>query len=493
MQILDRSTCLHLTRRDTIFMMLKKGSSEKQDHSETEMKEKIEKDLVALGQTQLKPDILEISAPQIIRELSACETRLKHSSICFEWRTNFFMDFPLPLPVTKISPASGSEQCTDVLSISSLFRDPESLSLKFKPVSFRRSEKSKKRKTVTDVTDKTVQMIGARVACTAYELLTHRLEAFVSAVAENIPALRDRLRIGADITVRRTTASQHGTAASYEKHDPSAVHSDSWDGTILGFALVSTKLGTPVYPKAVFPSPVGMFLSQSRTGHNDAHQLDIRNIGQLRTWNPGSLVVMPAAVAHSKPSRQQITTDPEPSVPRWFCRATLRVGISGGFRSSGGRNEASREERLMLAILVSRFVWGDRNFAYAVEKLRHVPRKKWDVNYRASKMSHKTRPAQQNYDGDINSEGKPHGKGRLIYQNGVSFEGTWSHGKKHGQGMQISPCGRQYKGIWSHGKKHGPGTFTFKNGTVLDIIFRDGKPVDSKRLEEALQMDSAKS
>ena len=46
------------------------------------------------------------------------------------------------------------------------------------------------------------------------------------------------------------------------------VHCDSWDGTVLCFALTSTKLGTDVYPAAVFeaPSAAELFVYQSRTG-----------------------------------------------------------------------------------------------------------------------------------------------------------------------------------------------------------------------------------
>ena len=304
-------------------------------------------------------------------------------------------------------------------------------------------------------------------SCASFPLLQSQLEEFTQAVVDTMPGLRDRIRIGADVTIRRTLGVQHGAAASYEKHNPSAVHSDSWDGTVLGFALLSTKLGTPVYPEAVFPSPIAMFLSQSRTGRNDAHQLDMKkNIGALRDWNPGTLVIMPAAVAHSKPSQEQIALDPDPSIPRWFCRATLRVAIRG----RRGKTREAREERLGLAILVARHVWGDPSFASAVEALRNVPRKQWvcKVDTKRADSSLGT----HGYTGQTDDDGNWHGRGRLVYSHGGYYE-EWSHGKKHGKGFQVSPCGRKYSGLWNQGKKDGPGTFEFKNGTVFETSFRE--------------------
>jgi hypothetical protein len=172
------------------------------------------------------------------------------------------------------------------------------------------------------------------------------------------------------VTVRRSAAGSHGVKAAWEKHEPGAVHIDSFDGTILCFGLISTKLGTPIYPEARFLNPLDMFLRQSRTGHKGAHQLEDGTetkaeraalLGPRRRWRAGTLVVMPACVAHSKP----IDDDPEPTTARWFCRATLRVAIEGRRDST----PAGHALRLALALLVAEHVWEDPDFALAATAL----------------------------------------------------------------------------------------------------------------------------
>jgi hypothetical protein len=73
---------------------------------------------------------------------------------------------------------------------------------------------------------------------------------------------------GVDKTAGRPDAPQRNRGGNGSDPTPevAAIHSDSWDGTVLCFGLCSTKLGTPVYPDCLFPDPVAMFISQSRTG-----------------------------------------------------------------------------------------------------------------------------------------------------------------------------------------------------------------------------------
>ena len=147
------------------------------------------------------------------------------------------------------------------------------------------------------------------------------------------------------------------------------IHCDSWDGTILCFGLCSTKLGTPVYPDCAFPSPIALFLSQSRTGKSHPHKPQEAGgeVGPLRKWVPNTLVVLPAATAHSRPD-ENIEPDADPDIPRWFCRATLRVAIAGKPRGKAAKRAAKKEfeaDRLALALLVAETVWGDPVFATA--------------------------------------------------------------------------------------------------------------------------------
>ena len=208
-------------------------------------------------------------------------------------------------------------------------------------------------------------------------MIVTRIKDLLAAIDEELPALAretGRIRFGADVTLRRTVGAKHGDPAPHEKHDPSAAHCDSYDGTILGFGLCSTKLGTPTYPTAAFPYPISLFISQSRTGKNLAVQVsNVNKLGPLRPWRLGSFVVMPAATAHSKPTAEQIASQnrAEHEKPRWFVRTVLRVHIPDLWRKEtyGGRTAEAREERLALSILVAKHVWGDAKFAAAATQL----------------------------------------------------------------------------------------------------------------------------
>lgn len=194
-------------------------------------------------------------------------------------------------------------------------------------------------------------------------------------------ALQDRIRIGADVTIRRTVAGQHGidkTAGTDTPRrgrgglaasdggalgDVAMVHCDSFDGSVLCFGLCSTKLGTPVFPDAVFNDPVRLFLEQSQAGRGQPSQLGSHDaptapLGPRRPWTAGSLVIMPAATAHSRPD-EVLEPDPAPAVPRWFVRATVRASIAGR------RPPATEAERLAVALAVAEHCWGDPVFAAA--------------------------------------------------------------------------------------------------------------------------------
>jgi len=356
------------------------------------------------------------------------------------------------------------------------FRDAASLASRFCKVTCR--------STMDVFGDVAIRHVGAAVVCKAWGMMEGRIDALMGAVADEMPGLRGRLLIGADVTIRRSLEGQHGTAAPYERHNPSAVHSDSWDGTVLGFALTSSKLGTPCYPEAVFPCPIGMFLSQSKTGRNEAYQLDVSNLGPLRPWIPRTLVIMPATTAHSKPSAKQIQADPLPEVPRWFCRATLRVAIAHGFRSQGRTHEA-RSERLALALIVATHVWGDPIFANAARELSCVPRSMW-VEAPQKMLSKRQLAAMDQgvYEGDT-KDSERHGFGICVFKDGSAYEGEWKAGQKHGKGKWTWSTGRVYDGQWEDDAHHGLGTFTFVNGRMYTGMFKRGKPVDQAGLDQA--------
>ena len=305
------------------------------------------------------------------------------------------------------------------------------------------------------------------------------------------------LRLGAAVTVRRTAGGEHGVRAAHERHSDSAVHSDAWDGTVLCFGLASTKLGTPIWPEATFPDAVRMFVSQSRTGRKFAQQLEAEGegkdgFGPQRPWRPGTLVAMPACVAHSKP----FAADPDPKTPRWFVRATVRVGVAGRRRV----DEEGRTERLALALLVAEHVWGDAAFAGLARRWGEEEEEEEGdgevgenddraatASSSAAAASPPRPPSTEQYLGEVDAEGLRHGRGRceyLAYPGGV-YEGEWRRGVRHGRGRMLGRDGRTYDGEWRDGVKDGAGTYTWANGDVYEGLFARGKPVDPAGMSAA--------
>uniref|UniRef100_A0A8C0C1P0 Radial spoke head 1 homolog n=1 Tax=Buteo japonicus TaxID=224669 RepID=A0A8C0C1P0_9AVES len=91
------------------------------------------------------------------------------------------------------------------------------------------------------------------------------------------------------------------------------------------------------------------------------------------------------------------------------------------------------------------------------------------------------------YDGERNSEGERHGRGKARLPNGDMYDGEYEHGfrsgqgtyrfrngacytgeylqnKKHGQGIFFYPDGSKYEGDWVNDQRHGYGEYTYANG-----------------------------
>ena len=62
--------------------------------------------------------------------------------------------------------------------------------------------------------------------------------------------------------------------------------------------------------------------------------------------------------------------------------------------------------------------------------------------------------------------GKQHGRGKMTFADGSSYEGEWAEGKKHGKGTYTYAIGDVYEGEYAEGKKHGKGTYTYASGEV---------------------------
>ena len=79
------------------------------------------------------------------------------------------------------------------------------------------------------------------------------------------------------------------------------------------------------------------------------------------------------------------------------------------------------------------------------------------------------------YEGQLNEQGKPHGKGTWFYPYGT-YKGGWKNGKKHGKGTSKRSDGSMaYKGGWKNNLQDGDGTFKYRNGNVYTGGIRAGK------------------
>ena len=82
------------------------------------------------------------------------------------------------------------------------------------------------------------------------------------------------------------------------------------------------------------------------------------------------------------------------------------------------------------------------------------------------------------YEGEFSSD-KPHGVGKMAYNDGRVCEGIWNNGeivyegelnesgKPHGRGKKMYPIGGVYEGGWKNGKQHGKGTYKRSDGSVM--------------------------
>jgi len=79
------------------------------------------------------------------------------------------------------------------------------------------------------------------------------------------------------------------------------------------------------------------------------------------------------------------------------------------------------------------------------------------------------------YEGQTNSEGKKHGKGRCTYIDGSYYDGSWQDDKKHGWGELKMREGTTYKGEWEHDHKNGNGKLFLPNGDVVTTTFKNDR------------------
>ena len=85
------------------------------------------------------------------------------------------------------------------------------------------------------------------------------------------------------------------------------------------------------------------------------------------------------------------------------------------------------------------------------------------------------------YQGDVDSNRKRHGNGKMTYQNGNIYDGGWKNDSFDGQGILIytenAPNNTynysKYEGEWKNGKMHGEGKMTFQDKRIYEGDWED--------------------
>ena len=86
------------------------------------------------------------------------------------------------------------------------------------------------------------------------------------------------------------------------------------------------------------------------------------------------------------------------------------------------------------------------------------------------------------YDGQISSDGKFHGHGKIVYANGESYDGEWHAGQRHGTGTYRYSDGGVYVGSWESDRINGRGVSQARAPRTLHTlrVLQDGGARDHK-------------
>lgn len=76
---------------------------------------------------------------------------------------------------------------------------------------------------------------------------------------------------------------------------------------------------------------------------------------------------------------------------------------------------------------------------------------------------------------DVQDHTGHHGEGRMDYNTGEYYVGSWDNGKKNGYGEMKHFDWSIYEGEWKNDMKNGNGVMTFPNGSVYTGTFKDDK------------------
>ncbi len=79
------------------------------------------------------------------------------------------------------------------------------------------------------------------------------------------------------------------------------------------------------------------------------------------------------------------------------------------------------------------------------------------------------------YTGEVDSEGRKHGKGTYQWLDGSSYEGDFESGVRHGKGHFRWANGEYYKGEYVKDQRTGEGVYAWSDGSVYRGFFLNGK------------------
>ena len=83
------------------------------------------------------------------------------------------------------------------------------------------------------------------------------------------------------------------------------------------------------------------------------------------------------------------------------------------------------------------------------------------------------------YEGELNADGEPHGKGKMVWDNGDTYEGNFINGVRQGYGEFYLASGASYFGEFLNDTCTGAGTFfSADNSTIVKGTFDNLKLIN---------------
>ena len=79
------------------------------------------------------------------------------------------------------------------------------------------------------------------------------------------------------------------------------------------------------------------------------------------------------------------------------------------------------------------------------------------------------------YEGMV-EQGRPHGKGYLMYYPGYEYDGEFRDGLRDGAGTSVNQFGDRYEGQWKAGKREGKGAIVYTLGGRYDGEWKNDRP-----------------